>query len=156
MPNLCAGDRANTASNLSDTCSPRRSCATFGLPRKFHAAHAYAAAKPGTHCRELPLSDLYHNVAVTAIRDRFQPVEKKIFMGCASAGQRCCQSRLKSQPPRAGLPPKFYIDVDGVKSDSFAVLCVRAHPNVAFMLPSSCLSVFSVIFLDFVAWYLPK
>jgi len=58
------------------------------MPWKIRAAPAHPVAEPGPCCRELPLSDLYHTVAVTAIRDRFQPVEKRIFLNCANSGAR--------------------------------------------------------------------
>lgn len=49
----------------------------LALRWKFHAAPTGAVIEPGPGCRELPLSDLYHNVAVTAIQIAFNLLIKE-------------------------------------------------------------------------------
>ena len=86
------------------------------MPFKFRAAPALEVSEPDSCCREQPLSDLYHNVAVTAITDRFQPVEKRIFLSCLNLGQ---WSPLPDERRTPGRPPhKRHIDAFRVSNRS--------------------------------------
>jgi len=71
----------------------------LALRWKFHAAPTGAVIEPGPGCRELPLSDLYHNVAVTAIQIAFNLLIKRILLSCANSSQCCCRSGESQATP---------------------------------------------------------
>jgi hypothetical protein len=75
---------------LADTSPPRKSLAIFPCAGSSLQPSSMRLPTPGRCCRELTLSDLYHNVAVTAIQIAFRRLKSE-FSGPHSSGQRCRQ-----------------------------------------------------------------
>jgi len=87
------------------------------MPLKVRAAPAHMAAETAPCRRKLPISDLYHNVAVTAIPDRIQPVKNEDIPELREFGPVALSARCR---PRRGPPRKFNMDASrGFNRNSF-------------------------------------